>query len=39
MKLSELCAILKDYIADDEEEYADYLVCHVEFGALTEARI
>ncbi len=73
MKLSELCAILKHYIADDdsvanykimhadsgavnessivfeantgdcdsaaclleyEEEYADYEVCHVEYGAL-----
>jgi hypothetical protein len=38
MKLSELCAILKDYIADDES-VANYEICHADFGAVAQSSI
>jgi hypothetical protein len=38
MKLSELCAILKEYIADNDA-VANYEICHADFGAMNESSI
>ena len=38
MKLSELCAILKDYIADDDS-VANYKIMHADSGAVNESSI
>jgi hypothetical protein len=38
MKLSELCAILRDYIADNEC-VANYEIGHADFGAVNQSSI
>ncbi len=38
MKLSELCSVLKDYIADNDA-VANYEICHADFGAMNESSI